>query len=148
MAGVGIYLNFQNTCEEAFTFYADVFGAQLDSLMRMGDAPPMPGAPELSEQERNLVMHVAIPIMDGTMLMGSDMPSSMGALVVGNNTTIDLECDTVEQARALYDRLSEGSTEGQPISEEFWGWWGTCLDRYGVRWMFNAPSAAGDAAMA
>ena len=23
------------------------------------------------------------------------------------------------------------------ITEMSWGWWGTCLDRYGVRWMFN-----------
>jgi PhnB protein len=29
------------------------------------------------------------------------------------------------------------------LQEMFWGaWWGTCCDRYGVRWMFNAPVVA------
>jgi PhnB protein len=143
MAAVGIYLNFPRTCEEAFTFYREVFGTQWDGdLMRMSDAPPMPGSPPIAEADRDLVMHVAMPIMNGTMLMGSDLPESMGALVVGNNTTIDLECDTLDEARELYDRLSAGAGDAQPITEQFWGWWGSCLDRYGVRWMFNAPVAA------
>lgn len=139
MAGVGIYLNFPGTCEEAFGFYEGVFGVKQEGLMRLGDTPPMPGAPELTQDQRNLVMHVAMPIIDGTMLMGSDVPPGMGEVVVGTNVTIDLECDSVEDARRLYDGLSAGSTQGRPISEEFWGYWGTCLDRYGIRWMFNAP---------
>jgi PhnB protein len=139
MAGVGIYLNFQGTCEEAFGFYQEVFGTQPEGLMRLGDAPPMPGSPELTDEQRNLVMHVALPIMDGTMLMGSDVPPGMGEVVVGTNVTIDLECDTVEDAQRMYDALSAGGTDSRPISEEFWGYWGTCLDRYGIRWMFNAP---------
>jgi len=74
--------------------------------------------------------------------MGSDVPPGMGDLVVGTNVTIDLECDTVGDARRLYDALSAGGTDSKPISEEFWGYWGTCLDRYGIRWMFNAPVPA------
>ena len=36
------------------------------------------------------------------------------------------------------DILSEGSTENAPLQKMFWGaWWGVCLDRYGIRWMFN-----------
>ena len=41
-------------------------------------------------------------------------------------------------AQRLYDILSEGSTENAPLQKMFWGaWWGVCLDRYGIRWMFN-----------
>ena len=36
------------------------------------------------------------------------------------------------------DILAEGSTENAPLQKMFWGaWWGVCLDRYGIRWMFN-----------
>jgi PhnB protein len=24
-----------------------------------------------------------------------------------------------------------------PPHDEFWGYWGTCKDRFGIRWMFN-----------
>jgi len=61
-------------------------------------------------------------------------------LRIGNNTTINLEPDSLEETQRLYDALSAGSTEGAPLQEMFWGaWWGTCLDRYGIRWMFIAP---------
>jgi PhnB protein len=34
--------------------------------------------------------------------------------------------------------LSAGSSDGTGIQDMFWGsYWGTCLDRFGVRWMFN-----------
>ncbi len=28
-----------------------------------------------------------------------------------------------------------------PPHNEFWGYWGTCQDRFGVRWMFNVMKA-------
>ena len=29
----------------------------------------------------------------------------------------------------------------RPLVDQFWGYWGTCLDRFGIRWMFNGPEA-------
>lgn len=63
-------------------------------VMKLKDAPPQPGAPA-SDKDLNSVMHVALPILGGTIIMGTDMLESMGhKIVVGNNTTINLECDT------------------------------------------------------
>jgi len=42
MARVSIYFNFMGDTEEAFGFYADVFGTEVTSMMRMGDLPPGP----------------------------------------------------------------------------------------------------------
>jgi PhnB protein len=62
-------------------------------------------------------------------------------LRVGNNITLNLEPDTREETEHLYDALSEGSTDCAPLADMFWGaTWGTCLDRFGVRWMFNFAS--------
>ncbi|HEX3384841.1 MAG TPA: VOC family protein, partial [Mucilaginibacter sp.] len=58
-------------------------------------------------------------------------------LVTGNNFTLVLSPDTHEDADKLYAGLSEGSPEGIAPHEEFWGYWGTCTDRFGIRWMFN-----------
>jgi len=139
MASVSIYLNFQGNAEEAFNHYKKVFGTEFAApIMRMGDAPQQPGAPPLPEADKNKVMHVALPILSGILIMATDMLESMGQkLVEGNNFTISLSPDTKEEADRLYKELSEGVTDGVPPHDEFWGYWGTCKDRFGIRWMFN-----------
>lgn len=140
MARVSTYLNFAGNTEEAFNYYRALFGTEFSGpIARMGDAPPGPGAPQLSDAEKKMIMHMELPILAGHVLMGTDMVESMGhKLRVGNNTTIMLEPDTREEADRLHRGLSEGSTEGMPMTDMFWGaYWGTCLDRFGIRWMFN-----------
>ena len=80
----------------------------------------------------------------GHVLEGTDMVASMGHEVrIGNNTTIALQPDTREEAEALFAALSEGATDVNPLTDMFWGdYWGTCLDRFGVRWMFDVPGGA------
>lgn len=139
MSKVAIYLNFQGNTEEAFNFYKSVFGTEFSApIMRIGDLPPDPNGPKLSEADFNGVMHVALPIIGGTELMGTDMLESMGQnLVIGNNTTISLQLDSKEEADKLYQTLSERGSDKAPMRDEFWGYWGCCLDRFGIRWMFN-----------
>ncbi len=138
MAYVAIYLNFDGHAEEAFTHYKKVFGTEFaNPMMKMKDMPPRPGAPALSEAEQNKVMHVALPILGGTLLMATDMLESMGKLVEGNNFTISLNPDSKEEADRLYAALAEGGSDGVAPHDEFWGYWGTCKDRFGIRWMFN-----------
>lgn len=139
MASVSIYLNFQGNAEEAFNHYKKVFGTEFAApIMRMGDAPQQPGAPPLPEADKNKVMHVALPILSGILIMATDMLESMGhKLIEGNNFTISLSPDTKEEADRLYNELSEGVTDGVAPHDEFWGYWGTCKDRFGIRWMFN-----------
>ncbi|ESU22427.1 3-demethylubiquinone-9 3-methyltransferase [Flavobacterium enshiense DK69] len=139
MAQVSIYLNFQGNTEEAFNFYKRVFNSEFNTpIIRMGDMPGPEGAPQLSDEEKNKVMHVSMPIIGGTRIMATDMLESMGhKVVIGNNTTINLDLDTKEDADKYYGLLSEGSTECMPMSQQPWGYWGVCLDRFGIRWMFN-----------
>jgi PhnB protein len=139
MSKVAIYLNFQGNTEEAFMFYKSVFGTEFSTpIMRIKDLPANPNAPKFSDADLNCVMHVALPIIGGTELMGTDMLESMGhKLIVGNNTTISLQLDKKEEADRLYNALSEDGSDKQPMRDEFWGYWGCCLDKFGIRWMFN-----------
>ncbi|ANI88476.1 glyoxalase [Arachidicoccus ginsenosidimutans] len=142
MAHTSIYLNFNGNAEEAFNHYKTVFGAEFSTpLIRMKDIPAQPGMPELSEADKNKVMHVALPILGGTQIMASDMLESFGhKLVEGNNVTISLNPDTKAEADRLYKELSTGITDGVAPHDEFWGYWGTCKDKFGVRWMFNVSN--------
>jgi PhnB protein len=104
----------------------------------MRDLPPDPKAPKLPEAELDCVMHAALPIVGGTELMATDMLGSMGQkLVVGNNVTISLQLDSRPEADKYYNALSEGGSDKAPMSDQFWGYWGCCLDKFGIRWMFN-----------
>ena len=126
--------------EEAFEFYRSVFGTEyLGPVQRMGDRPFDPDGPALTDAEKQMVLHVELPILGGHVLVATDMVGSMGhELRIGNNTTINLEPDTRDKTQRLYDALSEGATDCAPLADMFWGaTWGTCLDRFGVRWMFN-----------
>lgn len=141
MARTSIYLNFAGKAEEAFTLYKKVFKTEFSApIFRMGDNPTQEGMPPLSDEEKRMVMHVALPILGGTEIMATDMLESMGhKLQIGNNTTISLEPDTKEEADRIYKLLSEGGTDCVAPHDEFWGYWGVCLDRFGIRWMFNIP---------
>jgi PhnB protein len=141
MAKVSIYLNFQGNTEEAFNFYKSVFKTEfIGSVFRMGDMP-QEGMPPLSDEDKNKIMNIALPILGGTVMMATDMLESMGQkLVVGNNTTINLEPDTKEEADRIYGLLSQNGTECVAPHDEFWGYWGCCLDRFGIRWMFNVAN--------
>lgn len=143
MAKVSIYLNFAGNTEEAFNFYKSVFKTDfVGPIMYNKDLPKQPGMPSFPENELNKVMHVCLPILGGTQIMATDMLESMGhKLVIGNNVTINLEPDTREETERLFGELSKGGSEIAPLHDEFWGsYWGCCLDRFGIRWMFNCVS--------
>ncbi len=140
MSKVSIYLNFQGNTEEAFNFYKSVFGTEFVApIMYNKDVPPMPDMPPFPENELNKVMHVSLPILGGTQIMGTDMLESMGhKLIIGNNTTINLEPDSREETGKLFSQLSEGGSGIMPLQDQFWdSYWGCCLDKFGIRWMFN-----------
>jgi PhnB protein len=143
MGRVSTYLNFMGNTEEAFNFYRSVFGTNfVFPINRFGDVPADENLPALSEAEKKLVMHVELPILGGHVLMATDMIESMGhELRVGNNVTINLEPDT--RADRLYEALSSGGSENSGMQDMIWGsYWGSCLDRFGVRWMFSCAEVS------
>jgi PhnB protein len=145
MARVSTYLNFMGNTEEAFLFYKSVFGTELIApMMRMADVPADPNMPPRPDAEKDKVMHVELPILGGHVIMATDMLESMGhELRIGNNVTLNLEPDTRAETDRLYAALSEGGSECSGMQDMFWGaYWGTCLDRFGVRWMFNCGEPA------
>jgi len=141
MSKVSIYLNFTSQTEEAFNFYKSIFGGEFTEpgFRRFGDMPPMEGMPPLPDHLKNRVMHVELPILGGLKLMGTDAPEELGFTVhFGNNIYINLEPDTRAETTRLFNALSEGGKIEQELAEMFWGaYFGSCADRYGVRWMFN-----------
>jgi PhnB protein len=143
MSRVSIYLNFLRSTEEAFNFYKSVFGGEfVGGISRFSEVPPQEGQPALADADKNLVMHVDLPILGGLHLMGTDAPESMGRqLTMGNNVHINLEPDTRAETDRLFKALSAGGNITMPLQVMFWGdYYGACTDKFGTNWMFNCSS--------
>jgi PhnB protein len=143
MARVSTYLNFPRVTEAAFLFYKSVFRSEFTGpIARFRDIPPDPSQPPLADADKDLVMHVELPILGGHVLMGTDAPESMGfSVATGNNMYINLEPDTRAETDRLFKALSDGGKVEMPLQEMFWGgYFGSLLDKFGIRWMFNCVS--------
>lgn len=144
MAQVSTYLNFGRNTEAAFLFYKTVFGGEFSGggIARFGDFPPAEGMPQLAETDKNLIMHIELPILNGHILMGTDAPESMGfKLNQGNNVHIMLSPDTKAETDRLFSALSAKGVVTMPLQDMFWGaYYGSCTDQFGVQWMFNCTA--------
>lgn len=137
MASINPYLNFNLNSEEVFTFYKSVFGGEFSTFQRFGDVPEM--SVNLNDTEKNGMMHIALPIGNGSVLMASDvLPSHGHAKAEGNNFSISLQADSKEEADKLFSGLSEGGAIEMPLTDTFWNaYFGMFRDKFGIRWMIN-----------
>src|SRR2546423_2464573 len=117
MTTVNPYLNFNGNTEEAFNFYKSVFGGEFIVLQRFKDTPE---GDKMSAGDREKIMHVALPIGQGTVLMATDALESMGQkLTVGNNFYLTIGPESEEEADKLFKTLSAGGQITMPLAKAF-----------------------------
>jgi PhnB protein len=128
------YLFFSGTCRQAMSRYHDLLGGRLD-VMTVGDMPegaePPPGPPN-----PDLVIHAALTMGDGGLLMASDDPTGDGTGMTG--ASVSLVVDAPEQATGVFDGLAEGGEVTLPLGSAFFSpCFGMCTDRFGTKWMVS-----------
>lgn len=121
------YISFKGRAREAITFYKSVFGGRAD-IVTFGQFG-IPDAPA------DGVMHSALVIDDKAFIMGSDaMEETPAGIALSLSGTSD-------ELRGLFAQLSDGASDIRELKVEQWGdEYGELVDRFGVRWMFNAVS--------
>src|SRR5690606_13959217 len=97
MPSINIYLNFNGNAADAIQFYHSVLGGEL-FLQRMSETPY--GA-SLPDHEKNRLMHGAITLDNGHLMVSDILESAGHQLRVGNNTYVSLAVDS----RAEADRI-------------------------------------------
>lgn len=123
------YLNFRENAREAMEFYHSVFGGTLD-LSSYGESGVFNDPAEAEK-----VMHAMLTGDNGVVLMGSDVPASME---FGPNSNISLSGDDETILRGWWDKLSDGATIGEQLTQAPWGdTFGMLVDKFGVPWMVN-----------
>lgn len=140
MKSVNPYINFNRNTEEAFTFYREVFGGEFWGVIRFKDF----GIPDLPPEDLELIAHIALPLKEDALLLGSDVLESLGhTFKAGNNSYINIEAESAAEAEQLYAALSAGGAAHMPLQLTEWAEkFGICVDKFGVQWMINFPGSA------
>ncbi|MDQ6844679.1 MAG: SRPBCC domain-containing protein [Bacteroidota bacterium] len=140
-ARVTTYLNFPGNTEEAFLFYKSVFKTEFagKGIQRFGDIPAEAGHPPIADEVKKMILHVELPITGNHILMATDAPKEMGfTLTQGNNMHICIEPETREEAKRIFDELSNGGNITMPLKDMFFGaYFGEFSDKFGINWMIN-----------
>ena len=79
MITVNPYFNFNGNTEDAFNFYKSVFGGEFTGLQRFKDTPH---GENMSAQDKEKIMHIALPIGKGNVMMATDILESMGQAII------------------------------------------------------------------
>lgn len=134
------YLNFNGNCEEAFNFYKKAFGGNFTVISRAEDNPM-----EISEEEKKLIMYIELPIGNDFKIMGSDIFESLGQkLINGNHNYIAISTESKSEANRLFNLLSEDGEIEMPLEEQFFGYFGSFEDKFGISWMIIVDSDSND----
>ena len=136
MALINPHINFNGNAEEAFNFYKSVFGGEFAKIMRFRDLASTEF--QVSENEANKIMHIALPIGQN-ILMGNDVPESMGPVNENENRSkISISAESREEADKFFSGLSAGGNIEVPIDDSPWGsYFGMFRDKFGIEWMVD-----------
>ena len=125
------YVNFNGNCRDAFEFYHQVLGGEIDGMMTYAEMP-MEGVPD---DWNDKILHAQLNV-NGALLMGSDAPP--GDYHQPDGAYVCLLLDTSEEADRVFGDLSQGGEIYMPIDETPWAKrFGMLRDRFGVPWMIN-----------
>jgi PhnB protein len=140
MASINPYIHFNGNAEEAFTFYRSVFGGDFASIVRFKELN-FEGAPNM-EKEAEKIMHIALPIGQHNVLMGSDTPEQLGKHnEKETRSKISISVESKEEADRIFNGLSKGGEIEMPMEDSPWGtYFGMFRDQFGIEWMVEFDS--------
>ncbi|MDE3183500.1 MAG: VOC family protein [Bacteroidota bacterium] len=132
MSTITSYLRFNGNCKEAMSFYKDCLGGEL-SMQKVGESPM---AGNMPQQMQDKIMHATLK-NSGFTIMASDLCDEKG-LKKGNNVSLMLDCDSEDQIRTFYKKLSEDGNKTHPLEVTFWNaLFGDLTDKFGINWLMN-----------
>ncbi|MFD0695126.1 VOC family protein [Paenibacillus sp. GCM10027628] len=113
-------------------FYVKALGGEIVTLRTFAE---MPGA---DESMKNRVMHLEMHAVGLKIFMAD---SGTDTVDRGQGLDLTLEFKTEEEARRIFEGLSEGGIVKMPFERMFWGtMFGRVEDPFGVRWQVTTEA--------
>lgn len=127
------YLYFGGTCEEALTFYKEVFAGEVVALMRFRETD----GTEIPPGYEGKVMHSIFKSPTLTFMAADEMPTAPESSAA--RVSLSLSTRDVAEGERVFAMLSAGGTIAMPMSDTFWGArLGKLVDKFGIHWMVHA----------
>jgi|SRR5581483_4580250 len=126
------YLFFDGNCEEAFNFYAKLFGGKIDAMLPHEGTPAEGSVPANWKKK---IIHACMTI-GTTKLMASDAPPEHSQKPQGFRVHVGVQ--STQDAERIFKALEQGGKVDMPLQETFWAIrFGMVVDRFGTPWMIN-----------
>jgi PhnB protein len=133
------YLNFEGNTQEAFEYYQSILGGSIENIQKFKDSP-MASSIEAADQDK--IMHISLRLPSGHIMMGTDALESFGhKLNFGNHVYLSIHPSSRDEAKRIFQALSDGGKVEMPLQDTFWGaYYASFTDKYGIQWMINHQS--------
>jgi PhnB protein len=132
MTQIYAYLTFGGNCREAMTFYKECLGGEL-YFQTVGESPL---SDKMPKSMKDCILHATLT-KGALVLQASDMTPQTG-LVKGNTVSLSLNCNSEEEIKNFYKKLSAGGSAGHVLEDTFWGAiFGDLTDKFGNHWLLN-----------
>ena len=131
------YLLLDGKCQQAMEFYKSCFGGEL-TLTKAKDSPIRDQMPAVQQGK---VLNARLRSAE-LEISASDWLRPDRSPIRGNTVCLYLSGGTLQELKALFERLSEGAEVTDPLKEQFFGTYGALNDKFGVRWMFQTDKKA------
>tara|TARA_R110002033_G_scaffold47786_7_gene93332 strand:- start:44439 stop:44837 length:399 start_codon:yes stop_codon:yes gene_type:complete len=127
---VQAYLAFSGNCQEALNYYGDIFNAEIKNRQTYEDKKiDMPG------NYRQKLQHAELK-GKGVNFMAYDA-SPDTPITNGTQIHMSVDIDNLDDAKEVFNQLSNGGQIHHEFSEREWGYFGRCKDQFGINWMVN-----------
>jgi PhnB protein len=126
------HLLFRGECQEAFTFYAECFGASSLRMMTYGDSP---AGGETVANWRDKIVHATLTVGDST-LSGADVLPEQHEKASGFYVLMGV--DDIPDAERVFNALAKDGVVRMSLQRTFWSpAFGVVVDRFGTPWEIN-----------
>lgn len=124
------YITMDGNAKEAIEFYKEALEAQLLFIQTFGEMPENPDFP-IPAEVKERVGHATLKVGETELMFSDTFPGS--PFSSGNQVSICITIDSVEQAQKMFDALQQGGQVGMPLQEtHFSPAYGNVTDKFGV----------------
>ncbi|CAH8283060.1 PhnB protein [Mariniflexile fucanivorans] len=124
------YLSFRGNCQEALSFYADLFNADIINRQTYEDKKI-----DIPSSYRDKLQHAELKGKNVHFMAYDVSPDT--PLNNGNQIQMSIEASSVAEGKEIFEKLSSKGQIHHNYREREWGYFGRCTDKYGIDWMVN-----------
>lgn len=124
------YFVMNGNAKEAIQFYEKALGAQVLFSQSFGEMPENPEY-QLPPEAKNLISHATIKVGESEIMFSDTFPGQEHQS--GNQVTICLSTNDADEARRMFDALSQEGQVTMPLQETFFSpAYGNLTDKFGI----------------